>query len=927
MRNNFFALFIFLISWSNSEAQDSSGELSVSFNQVTLEQAFEKLENITEYRFFYAKEWLVGPLFSGEYRNASLGLILEDMFRERNLNFYFHDNNQIIITQNSAIYDALPNAFLSKNISNDSVSISIPETLAPISNPVLNDKNQSADLSITETFRIGKADKSNNKVTAKIDGFIINKETKEPIPDLQIIVNNLNIAALTSDTGFYRVELPIGTHIVDLRALGIENKRVKLIVFNDGRQNFELNESIEILEEVILELDRDKNVSSISSGKDVIDTEESKNIPLALGERDVLRVASTLPGISTAGEGAEGFNVRGGRADQNLILLDDAVIYNPQHFFGVFSALNPSAIGEFNIYKGSLPSEYGGRLSSVFDIRTKSDVAEKIGVDLSIGPVTSNALIEVPVVKSKSSLMVGGRGAYANWILRSLDEPSLNRSEASFYDALASYTHKINEKSSVKVTGYLSRDDFSITSDSLYIYQNKLVSGRWDYAFNNKNSASLTLSSSQYDFDIEFDGDSNNDFLFGYNVSESEAKLKFTYLYSPKLRFKYGVSGKFYSIDPGNIEPISDNSITNPLQLDTERGVESAIFLSSEIAVSDRFSIEAGLRYSFFSLLGEGTQNIFAEGRPRTEANIVETLEFERNETIETFANPEFRFSSRYLFNDEFSVKASFGRNFQYIHRLSNNTTVSPIDTWKLSDLNIEPQRSDQYTLGFFKNFDENTFELSLEGFYKDFDNILDFKTGAQILLNENIATETLQGDGESYGVELLIRKNRGKLNGWLGYTYSRSFIRFDSSFEEERINDGDFFPANFDRPHDISLITNYKFSKRFSFSSNFVYQTGRPVTVPVGNFVFDNSEFVVFSDRNSFRIPDFYRLDIGFNIEGNHKKKKLAHSFWTISVYNVLGRNNPFSVFFLTDDGEIRGVQTSIFTIPVPSITYNIKF
>ena len=376
------------------------------------------------------------------------------------------------------------------------------------------------------------------------------------------------------------------------------------------------------------------------------------------------------------------------------------------------------------------------------------------------------------------------------------------------------------------------------------------------------------------------------------------------------------------------MEPLGGSgSIVEPQFIDRERGLESALFVSANLDLTDKLSVEAGVRLSNFLALGQGSQLVFEDGQPRNLASITDTLNFEKNEVIESFFNPEPRVSARYLLNPSLSLKAGYGRTYQYIHRLSNNTTVSPIDTWKISDSNIEPQSADQFTFGIFKNIEGNTYELSLEGFYKRSDNILDFKTGAQILLNENIVLETLQGEGESYGVEFLVRKNKGKLNGWLGYTYSRSFIKFDSQFPEEQINNGDFFPSNFDKPHDVSLVANYKFSKRFSLSTNFTYQTGRPVTVPVGSFSFDNSEFVVFSDRNSFRIPDFYRLDLGLNIEGNHKIKKFAHSFWTISVYNVLGRNNPFSVFFVTENGEVLGQQASIFNIPVPSITYNFKF
>ena len=479
----------------------------------------------------------------------------------------------------------------------------------------------------------------------------------------------------------------------------------------------------------------------------------------------------------------------------------------------------------------------------------------------------------------------------------------------------------------MKATAYYSRDAFSITSDSLYNYDNRLFSVRWDHRMSDKTNSALIVDNSNYGFGIDFDGESNSDFKLDYSINETELKYKLRTALNDKNTLDYGISAKYYSVNPGNIEPDGSESDISEFAIDKEQAVEGALFIGDEITVNDKLSVNLGVRYAFFAALGEATQRTYDEGMPKNESTVQDTIAYSSGENIKTYGGPEARVSVRYLFTPDFSVKASLNNSYQFLHTLSNNTTISPIDTWKLSDLNIDAQKGYQASLGFYKNFKENEYELSIEGYYKKMENVLDFKTGANLFLNENVETQVLQGDGKAYGVEFLLKKKSGDLNGWLSYTYSRSLYRFDSEFSEERINNGEFFPSNFDKPHDVSVITNYRFTKRYSISANFVYQTGRPITYPVGTFRFNNADFVAFSDRNKFRIPDFYRLDLGLNIEGNHKKNKLAHSFVTISVYNVLGRNNPYSVFFVTDNGEVKALQSSIFSIPIPSITYNFKF
>lgn len=901
-------------------SQNEEEKLSISVQNRPVADVLVEIENKTDFKFYYAKQWLDSTAISRRYENVLLTEILEDIFNDTDINYFISWDNRIILTTNNSIYGELPEGFLDKPEEKEVVV----ET-STIPGPLLLAKKKGNSNNRLETVRIGKQRLGTRKTVMKLSGYVKNTRTGEPIQDLAVIVKAINKGVTTDGDGFYEIELPSGSHLVQTSAMGIEASSRNVIIYDDGRLDFTLDENLEQLDEVIVQADAIRNIEDTTTGNTRIGSEASKNVPLVLGERDVLKIATTLPGVTTAGEGAAGFNVRGGKTDQNLILLDNAVIYNPTHFFGFFQAFNPFAINDLNIYKGSIPAEYGGRLSSVFDIRSKDASKEKFKGEVSIGPVTANAVIEVPVVKDQAGLMLGARGAYSDWILNSLDEENLQNSQASFYDFIAKYNHTIDENNELRGTAYYSRDIFSITSDSLFDYSNRLFSVRWNRKLSEKSSASLTLNNSQYRFNIDFDGSTNRNFEQGFQIDETEAKLQFRRILNASHNIDYGVSGKLYTLFPGEINPRGPDDLIQALTIPKERALEAAVFISDDFKVSDKLQVDLGLRYSFFGAMGPSVQREYQEGLPKSDATVVGTKSFDDFKIYETYGGPEARISARYLLNDSLSVKASFNNSYQFIHTLSNNTTVSPVDTWKLSDRNIKPQRANQFSLGVYQNF--NAYEVSLEGFYKRQNDIIDFKTGAQLFLNETIETEVLQGEGKAYGVELLLRKNRGKLNGWLGYTYSRSFFKLDSPFPQERVNDGEFFPSNFDKPHDFSMVVNYKLTRRFSFSSNFVYQTGRPVTFPVGNYEFNGNEFVLYSDRNQFRIPDFFRLDIGFNIEGNHKIKKFAHSFWTISVYNVLGRNNPYSVFFVSQDGEIEALQSSIFAIPIPSITYNFKF
>nr|WP_299389275.1 carboxypeptidase-like regulatory domain-containing protein [Allomuricauda sp.] len=916
-----------LLCFCKGFAQQDSHEITISFTELSTKEALVQIQEVSGYTFYYRDTWLPQQTISKSYVNRSIEDILEDLFADTNINFFLMRGRRVILTKGSVIYDQLPENFFPSKDTTITDSLIVESIDAADMLPILQDKSQDLTQSSRGIIKIGKEDRRSSRRTATLQGYAVNIKTKQPIMGLAVVVKKSGTGTTTNENGFYNIDLPLGRNQIEISALGFRSEVRELMVYGDGSLNFDLTESFEVLDEVVVEGNKNRNVEETIGGVLQIEVKEIKNIPLVLGERDIFKVATTLPGVTTAGEGASGFNVRGGKTDQNLILLDHAVMYNPSHFFGLFSAINPFTTNNVDIFKGNVPAEYGGRLSSVFNIQTKDGNAQKFAGEASIGPVTSNLTLETPLVKDKASLLLGGRATYSNWILRSLKDETLRNSEASFFDVIAKYNHKINGNNEVKAMGYFSRDAFNITRDSVQTYSNRSLSLQWNHKFSENTTGALILANSAYDFDINFEANSVNDFDLKYKIEESLVKLKMKHLHKNTHSLDFGISGKLYQVNPGSIEPLAGESVIDPVFLPEERGLESAVFISDDFKVNDKLSINAGFRYSLFAALGESTQRIYAPDGPRSEETLIETQTFDRNEVIKTYGGAEVRLSTRYLLTPSVSVKASYNNTYQYVHTLSNNTTASPTDTWKLSDLNIEPQRADQLALGFHKNIDDGLYELSIEGYYKKFDNILDYKTGANLLLNEAVETTVLQGDGKSYGAELLLRKNLGKFNGWLGYTYSRSLIKFDGALEEERINGGSYFSSNFDKPHDLSLVTNYKFNRRYSISANFAYQTGRPVTYPVGNYVYEGKEYTFYSDRNKFRIPDYYRLDVSFNIEGNHKIKKFAHSFWNISIYNVLGRNNPYAVFFVTEEGQIKAYQSSIFSIPIPTITYNFKF
>lgn len=763
----------------------------------------------------------------------------------------------------------------------------------------------------------------------KLEGIVVDKDTGEPLVGATISLDE-EIKSVTNEKGFYSIQLNKGVHTIGVRFIGMKEIARNIALFSHGTMDFSMAVDVKALREITVVSNQAQNVERSLISVNRIDMEEVKNVPLLMGERDVLKVVTTFAGVQTVGEGSGGFNVRGGKSDQNLILLDGATIYNASHFLGFFSIFNSDAIQSLDIYKGTIPPHMGGRLSSVLDIQSKAANQEKIAAVGGISFITSKLGLEIPVVKDKAGLMLSGRFTYSDWVLNRIDSRDFRNNDVNFNDILFRYDHEITPKDDIAITGYFSKDQFSLSSDTLFsfstfAYQNRAGAATWNHTFNQRFNSSVTATHSYYGYDLTIDDSEPNAFTQDFHLSESALNGRFQYVIDDKYTLETGLNVKRYSVNPGSRLPLGEESVISPKELPLDKGVESAAYVSGEFHLSKRLTLFSGLRYSRFVKFGPGIVARYDPNAPRNNESIVSTEVFGDGEKIQTYHGPEPRLSITHKFCNSSSLKAGYNRTRQYLHTLTNTASISPTDIWKMSGVHIQPQIADQFSLGYYRNFRNDQIETSIDVFYKNIENLLDFKVGADFLLNEYVESAILQGPGKSYGLELEVKKS-GRLNGWINYTFSRTFLKLLGDFPEETVNDGAFYPANYDIPHAVNLVMNYKVTKRWSFSYNLKFNSGRPVTYPVAVYSFKDTQSILFTDRNQDRLPHYLRMDIGINLEAGHKIKKLAHSYWTFSVYNVLGRKNVYSVFFDISDGELQGYELLIFDRPIPTITYNFR-
>jgi hypothetical protein len=750
---------------------------------------------------------------------------------------------------------------------------------------------------------------SHNKFT--VSGFIKDAQSGEELIGATITIKEISGTGVAANAyGFFSLTIPEGTYTLIADFIGYDRKSVKL----DLKQNTKINinlvqKAIEQNEVLIIGEKKNDNVKNTQMGVEKINVKDIQNIPVLMGEKDVLKTLQLLPGVKSAGDGNTGFYVRGGAADQNLILLDEATVYSASHLLGFFSVFNSDAIKDVTLYKGEIPAEYGGRLSSVLDIKMNDGNDKKYGVSGGIGLISSRLNVEGPIVQDKGSFSISGRRTYADIFLKLSKDTSINQSRLYFYDLNAKANYKLGENDRVYLSGYFGKDVLGVGNTFGIDWGNATGTFRWNHLFNEKLFSNTSLIYSTYDYNININFAGNN-ILIDSKIQDYNLKQDFQYFIDSDSKLKFGLNSIYHIILPGNAS-LNNSSSNNSLKITNKYSWENAFYISHEFKLSPVVNIDYGARFSIFSVLGPGTFYTYdSNGQP------VDTLSYGSNKFIKTYTNIEPRFAVNYVLNEESSIKASYGRNTQNLHLLSNSTSGSPTDLWIPNSNNVKPEISDQVSLGYFRNFEDNTYEFSTEVYYKKIQNQIDYKNGAQLNFNENVESQLLFGAGRAYGLELFLKKKYGRFNGWIGYTLSRVEQKFGA------INNGNYYPSRQDRTHDISIVGIYQFSEKWTFSATWVYYTGNAVTFPSGKYSVADLVLNYYTERNGYRMPAYHRLDLGATWQGER-------SSWTFSLYNAYGRDNAYTITFREDPNDAtrtQALQTSLFRF-IPSVTYNFKF
>lgn len=758
--------------------------------------------------------------------------------------------------------------------------------------------------------------KAQEKVT--LSGYIKDSESGETLLGATVYIESLQFGVATNLYGFYSLSVPKGRYSVSISYLGYISYTEEILLENDLVKEVEMKpNSMQVGTVTISSERRDKNIRNTEMGAIKMDMKTIKKLPSFLGENDVLRAVQMLPGVQSGGEASTGFFVRGGNSDQNLILLDDAPVYNPSHLLGIFSVFNPDVIKDLKLYKGGIPAKYGGRLSSLLDIKMKEGNSKKMQGAASISPLSTKLTLEGPIIKDRSSFIISGRRSYADVFTLFSKDKETRDNRVYFYDFNAKANYRINDNNRVFLSGYFGNDVLGIGKELGVSWGNRTGTVRWNHIFNSKLFMNNIVYSSNYNFNLGINTDVDGKIKYDSKILDYGGRSDFTYYLNALNTIKFGLSSTFYQIQPGKFTGDGFEDIIIP----KSHARELAGYVSNNHIINEKLAVDYGIRYSFFQNIGKATVYKFDKTNPLVyEAN--DTISHAKGKAFNDYGNFEPRISLRYQLNKQSSVKASYNRTTQYLHQASNSTAATPLTVWVTSSPNIKPQIGDQFAVGYFRNLFKDVFEVSVEAYYKDMKNTIDFRDNASLILNEFLEGEFRAGKSYSYGVELLVRKNIGKLTGWVGYTWSRTRRKIPE------INKGKEFFAPYDRTHDVSVVAVYELNKRVTLSTNWLYSTGSAISVPTGKYSFQGEQVNVYSDRNSARIPNFHRWDVSLTLKTKDKPNRKYKSEWSFSVLNTYFRKNTYSINFRKneDTGDSEAIKTYFFPI-LPSVAYNIKF
>jgi hypothetical protein len=896
---------VFIISCFSTfvVAQIDTTRITYKNKKSDFQAFFNSIASNSGIRFFYKHKWFDNDTVNQSFTNIPLKKALSIILSGKPYTYELIDDNIIFLPKADAetIYD----------------NIRITETI-----------NRDVN-----TIVIGKSDNSRRHEHAILSGFVLDGKNGAPLIGASIILENTTIGTVTDYDGHYRLQLKPGLYTINYSSIGYEKTKKKIKLIGNGKLNIKLfEESVELNEIAVYSRKVDRNVSQNQMSVIEMDKKALKQMPVITGEKDVLKGITTMPGVKSIGEFGSGINVRGGGEDQNLYLLEGTPLFNTSHVFGLISVINPDAVENVTLYKGHIPPGYGERVSSVMQISLQNNHVESLKAQGGIGIYNSRLLIESPVIDKILSFRIGGRSSYSNWLLKQFNDYYLQNSSAAFHDLFGTINLSL-KKDRMSFTGYRSKDQFNYASTIAYGYGNTIGSFKWSHIFGEGLSSSLTTSYSNYLVNKDLINHEIYKKRINSGIQYLSSKANLSYNYIPGHQFDAGFKAIQYSINPGSQTPLNKSLIKEKM-LDKEQAMEYACYINDLYNINDFISINAGLRYSFYHYLGPHSVYTYEKNMPKSKHSITDTTFFKRNKIIQKYKGIEPRLSLKIQFSKKNSIKLSYNRNLQYISLLSHTSISTPDDNWKLSDPYLQPIICGQLAAGYYHNFFNNKLETSLEIYYKDLKNMKEYKNNASLNMNPHIETDILNAKGQNYGVECLIRKNFGKFDGWISYTWSRSFVKTSGKTFEESINNNEFYPSSFDKPHDLSVVASYHFNRRVRISGNFSYATGRPVTLPEYEYPLAGNTIIFYSDRNKHRVPPYHRLDISLTIDESLKKNKPWKGRWTFSLLNVYGRKNPYSIFYKKEDPTyVNNYKTfSLYKMyligkPFPTVSYSFIF